>query len=88
MKNGEWKLSTGGHTDQNIVDKTASNEWLERGELFSETDGFKVAVQDQAINLKITWNILWKILTNKMIGAEYAETNLIPSRRLYQDAER
>lgn len=34
------------------VDKTASNAWLKRGELFPETEGFMLAIQDQIINTK------------------------------------
>lgn len=31
------------------VDKSASNAWLRRGELFPETEGFMLAIQDQVI---------------------------------------
>ncbi|CAG4919909.1 unnamed protein product [Colias eurytheme] len=35
-----------------IVDKIASNAWLKRGELFPETEGFMLAIQDQIIDTK------------------------------------
>lgn len=38
--------------NQNNVDKLASNEWLRRGELFPETEGFMVAIQDQVIETR------------------------------------
>lgn len=38
--------------DQSHVDKQASNAWLVAGELFSETEGFMVAIQDQVIHTK------------------------------------
>lgn len=34
------------------VDKLASHEWLRRGELFPETEGFIIAIQDQVIETK------------------------------------
>lgn len=34
------------------VDKEASNAWLNRGELFPETEGFMLAIQDQVIETK------------------------------------
>lgn len=34
------------------IDKAASNTWLVRGELFSETEGFMVAIQDRVIATK------------------------------------
>ncbi|KAJ0173906.1 hypothetical protein K1T71_010052 [Dendrolimus kikuchii] len=34
------------------VDKEASNAWLTRGELFPETEGFMIAIQDQVIETK------------------------------------
>lgn len=34
------------------VDKVASNEWLRRGELFPETEGFMLAIQDQVIETR------------------------------------
>ena len=34
------------------VDKKASNAWLKRGELFPETEGFVIAIQDQVIPTK------------------------------------
>ncbi|XP_072939818.1 uncharacterized protein [Epargyreus clarus] len=34
------------------VDKEASNAWLKRGELFPETEGFMLAIQDQVIETK------------------------------------
>ncbi|KAL0820165.1 hypothetical protein ABMA28_006098 [Loxostege sticticalis] len=42
------------HHDLNQVnvDKTASNEWLSRGELFPETEGFMLAIQDQVIETR------------------------------------
>ncbi|XP_045503596.1 uncharacterized protein LOC123700429 [Colias croceus] len=35
-----------------VVDKIASNAWLKRGELFPETEGFMLAIQDQVIDTK------------------------------------
>ena len=35
-----------------IVDKTASNAWLSIGELFPETEGFMLAIQDQIIETR------------------------------------
>ncbi|KAL0810623.1 hypothetical protein ABMA28_010737 [Loxostege sticticalis] len=37
---------------QNNVDKTASNAWLSCGELFPETEGFMIAIQDQTIETR------------------------------------
>lgn len=34
------------------VDKTASNAWLQRGELFPETEAFMLAIQDQVIDTR------------------------------------
>ena len=34
------------------VDKNASNAWLKKGELFPETEGFMLAIQDQTIDTK------------------------------------
>lgn len=34
------------------VDKIASNMWLKRGELFPETEGFMLAIQDQVIDTR------------------------------------
>ena len=34
------------------VDSKASNEWLKRGELFPETEGFLMAIQDQVIETR------------------------------------
>ncbi|KAL0892504.1 hypothetical protein ABMA27_015607 [Loxostege sticticalis] len=34
------------------VDNKASNEWLRRGELFPETEGFLMAIQDQVIETR------------------------------------
>ncbi|XP_041982517.1 uncharacterized protein LOC121735681 [Aricia agestis] len=36
----------------NAVDKIASNAWLKQGELFPETEGFMLAIQDQVIDTK------------------------------------
>ena len=38
--------------DQSIVIKEASNLWLRRGELFPETEGFVVAIQDKVIGTR------------------------------------
>ncbi|XP_053698682.1 uncharacterized protein LOC128745633 [Sabethes cyaneus] len=38
--------------EQANVDKVASNAWLVRGDLFSETEGFIVAIQDRVITTK------------------------------------
>jgi hypothetical protein len=38
--------------DLEHVDKVASNAWLVRGDLFSETEGFMVAIQDRVIATK------------------------------------
>ncbi|KAL4702733.1 hypothetical protein ACJJTC_001478 [Scirpophaga incertulas] len=35
------------HLGQPHVDKDKSNEWLKRGELFPETEGFMLAIQDE-----------------------------------------
>ncbi|KAL0839729.1 hypothetical protein ABMA28_016372 [Loxostege sticticalis] len=35
--------------DQDHIDKDASNKWLQRGELFPETEAFMLAIQDQVI---------------------------------------
>ncbi|CAH2094088.1 unnamed protein product [Euphydryas editha] len=37
---------------QQNVDKLASNEWLSHGDLFPETEGFMVAIQDQVIETR------------------------------------
>lgn len=37
------------YLSQPHVDKIKSNEWLKRGELFPETEGFMLAIQDQII---------------------------------------
>ncbi|XP_075975709.1 uncharacterized protein LOC142976307 [Anticarsia gemmatalis] len=37
---------------QQNVDKEASNAWLNRGELFPETEGFMIAIQDQVVETK------------------------------------
>ena len=34
------------------IDKEASLEWLKKGQLFPETEGFVMAIQDQVINTK------------------------------------
>lgn len=34
------------------IDKIASNKWLKLGNLFPETEGFMIAIQDQVINTK------------------------------------
>lgn len=34
------------------VDKIASNEWLRKGELFPETEGFMLAIQDQVVETR------------------------------------
>ncbi|KAL1448377.1 hypothetical protein WDU94_008928 [Cyamophila willieti] len=56
-KNTEWRSKTlhGRHphdTDQTFVDKEASNAWLKNGELFPETEGFMIAIQDQVVNTR------------------------------------
>ncbi len=38
--------------EQPHVDKTASNAWLSRGDLFPETEGFMLAIQDQIIKTR------------------------------------
>lgn len=38
--------------NQPNVDKKASNAWLRRGELFPETEGFMLAIQDQVIETR------------------------------------
>ncbi|KAG7301002.1 hypothetical protein JYU34_015366 [Plutella xylostella] len=57
VKISEWtqKSLHGRHPhdlSQPNVDKLASHEWLRRGELFPETEGFMVAIQDQVIETK------------------------------------
>ncbi|XP_052748596.1 uncharacterized protein LOC128200170 [Galleria mellonella] len=52
-----WKKKTlhGRHPhdlEQTHIDKTASNQWLKIGNLFPETEGFLIAIQDQIINTK------------------------------------
>ncbi|KAI5731918.1 hypothetical protein M8J77_018419 [Diaphorina citri] len=47
------------------VDKTASNAWLRHGQLFPETEGFMIAIQDQVISTNRTVNhnrpdIVWR----------------------------
>ena len=54
QKKNEWaqKALHGRHyadLNQGQIDKTASNSWLKRGELFPETEGFMIAIQDQVI---------------------------------------
>ncbi|KAI5720807.1 hypothetical protein M8J77_011910 [Diaphorina citri] len=56
-KNMEWRSKPlhGRHphdTDHTFVDKIASHAWLVNGELFPETEGFMVAIQDQVVNTK------------------------------------
>lgn len=56
-KHQEWRSKAlhGRHPhdlDQHHVDKMASNAWLSSGELFPETEGFMVAIQDQVVNTK------------------------------------
>lgn len=56
-KHKEWraKVLHGRHPhdlDQPHVDKQASNEWLRAGELFPETEGYLIAIQDQVICTK------------------------------------
>lgn len=57
QKHQEWrsKVLHGRHPhelDQNNVDIDASNAWLSSGELFPETEGFMIAIQDQVISTK------------------------------------
>lgn len=47
------------------VDKEASNYWLTRGELFPETEGFLIAIQDQVIATK---NYLKYIIRDESIA--------------------
>jgi len=56
-KHQEWrnKALHGRHPhdlDQPYVDKAASNAWLRSGELFPETEGFMIAIQDQVVNTR------------------------------------
>lgn len=56
-KVASWKLKElhGTHPhqlDQTHIDKVASNAWLVRGDLFPETEGFMVAIQDRVIATK------------------------------------
>ncbi|KAL0810285.1 hypothetical protein ABMA28_010444 [Loxostege sticticalis] len=43
------------------VDKAASNAWLRRGELFPETEGFMIAIQDQIIETRNYQKYIMKI---------------------------
>lgn len=50
----QWKSKElhGAHPyqlDSDNVDRKASNAWLEKGELFGETEGFMIAIQDRVI---------------------------------------
>ena len=38
--------------NQNYVDKEASNKWLQSGEIYAETEGFMLAIQDQVISTR------------------------------------
>ena len=38
--------------NQQYIDKDGSNAWLNQGDLFPETEGFMIAIQDQVINTK------------------------------------
>nr|XP_049697160.1 uncharacterized protein LOC126054692 [Helicoverpa armigera] len=49
---------------QENVDKDASNTWLRRGELFPETEGFMIAIQDQVIETRNYRKYIIKNLTN------------------------
>ncbi|CAG4968893.1 unnamed protein product [Colias eurytheme] len=49
------------------VDKLASNEWLRRGELFPETEGFMIAIQDQVIETRNYRKHIMKIPTTQDI---------------------
>ncbi|XP_052748657.1 uncharacterized protein LOC128200179 [Galleria mellonella] len=49
---------------QTNVDKEASNAWLSRGELFPETEGFIMAIQDQVIETKNYQKYITKTLTS------------------------
>ena len=52
--------------DQPNADKEASNSWLRRGELFPETEGFFVAIQDKVIgNRNYQKHILHYNIENK-----------------------
>ncbi|XP_039759615.1 uncharacterized protein LOC120633471 [Pararge aegeria] len=44
------------------VDKAASNAWLSRGELFPETEGFMIAIQDQIIETRNYQRHIMRIL--------------------------
>lgn len=57
QKIAEWKQKSlhGRHwqdLQQPHVDREASNAWLQRGELFPETEGFMLAIQDQTIETR------------------------------------
>lgn len=57
MKIENWKMKTlhGKHQQQlaqTYIDKQASNAWLRTGNIYSETEGFMIAIQDQTINTK------------------------------------
>ncbi|PZC82879.1 hypothetical protein B5X24_HaOG209322 [Helicoverpa armigera] len=49
---------------QQNVDKEASNAWLNRGELFPETEGFMMAIQDQVIETRNYRKYIIKNLNN------------------------
>jgi hypothetical protein len=56
-KTESWKkkIIHGKHPYQlslEYVDKEASNMWLHKGQLYTETEGFALAMQDQVINTK------------------------------------
>lgn len=62
----EWALKSlhGRHyhdLSHSHVDRNASNEWLHRGELFPETEGFMSAIQDQVIETRNYQKYIMKI---------------------------
>jgi len=49
----KWKTLNGRHAyelEASDVDKMASPAWLKAGELFPQTTGFMIAMQDQGIS--------------------------------------
>ncbi|CAK1582479.1 unnamed protein product [Parnassius mnemosyne] len=59
------------------VDKEASNAWLNRGELFPETEGFMLAIQDQVVETKNYRKFIIKNLSNDTCRKCYSSPETI-----------
>lgn len=57
------------------VDKMASPAWLKAGELFLQTTGFMIAMQDQGINTNYYYKYSLKDPTLLHVSAKNAERN-------------